>query len=87
MLQYNTRITTLFYLLTTTCMSEIEELKQLIITLNSKFDAQKAIISDIGKRVEFIEISVEAIDKKVDKLMKWTLADQDGFKFGPKEKV
>jgi len=44
----------------------------------------KKNVSDIEKRIAFLEITVESIDKKVDKLMQWTLADKEGVDYSTK---
>lgn len=58
-------------------MSEIEELKELI-------KAQSKEISDVNKKLTFMQITVDSIEKKVSKLMEWTLADQDGVDYTKK---
>jgi hypothetical protein len=44
----------------------------------------KKVMSDFEKRLSFIEITVDSTEKKIDKLMKWTLADKDGIDYSAK---
>lgn len=41
-------------------------------------------VQDIKKKLSFVEIDVKSIEKKVDKLMEWSLADQDGVDYSKK---
>jgi len=78
--------------------TEFEKLTSQINTLSDLMTVQSKELSEIktelssvktelcgyNKRLSFVEITLNGLDKKVDKLMQWTLADQEGIDYTKK---